>query len=171
MNATPFKVGIRYGLITSLLVVIASMIMYATGYANPSGGSEQFLITILLYGTGIYLGTDAFKKGNEGYASMKEIVKISFYIGLISGFIGGIFSYIYLKFIDPQIMQTMMREQRIQLEERGMSDEVINQTMQAMELVMSPGVLLPLQIIFSVITITILGLIMGAILKKERPAF
>jgi hypothetical protein len=168
---TPFQTGLKYGLITSLLGIIASLILYSTGSGDPTGSSLQFGVSIIIYVTGLYLGFDAFKRGNEGFASLGELVKVAIFIGLITGGISGVFTYIYMQYIDSDIMTKIFDQQRLVLEDKGLSDKEIDQALEMAKSFMSPKFLIPIQIITSVITLTILGLIVGAIMKKNRPAF
>lgn len=170
MKNLRLRLGATYGLITSVLSILISLALYFAGLADYQGGTSGW-VNILILGLGIYLLAEAFKKQNEGYLSTGDLVVASLWLGLVVGFISGLFSGIYMNYIDPGMIQKIQRTAEIQLEEQGQSDEQIEMAMGMMEKFTT----LPWLVTFGILMNCFFGLILGALLslflKKDRPVF
>jgi hypothetical protein len=167
-KTTTRQIGLRYGLIVALIIVVYSLILQFTGLAmnRPLG----FLVYAILI-AGIYMAHIAFKKDGDGYMSLGQGIGIGMWITLVAGVISSVFSFLYVKFVDDSMIQTAMDEAMTQMEERGMSDDQIDQAMNITEKFMQPGALLVIGLISMLIVGFILSLIVSAITKKTNPQF
>jgi disulfide bond formation protein DsbB len=170
---TTTQTALKWGAIAGVIGIVANTITYIFNLDATSSSSRYIpmvlgivvLILVLIY------AMKDFKSGNEGFMKYSQGLGIGSLIGGISGLIAGIYSFIYLKFIDPTHMESIKNFQMQQFEEQGMASEQIEQAMKFTEMFSNPGVLLAFSIIFSVIFYFIASLIVSAVQKHEKPVF
>jgi len=174
-TATPIitttNVGIRYGLITGLIWIVVDVIMRATGLSFKY--SVYLPVSLVVYIVGIVLAHRYFKQHNGGFMSFGQGVLITLVLALVSGFMAGIFNYLYLNFIDPDYaararadaeawMSTLpgMQEENLEKAMAGMSDEKLKSPMQILTTLGN-----------NAIGGVIMGLIVSIFTKHKRPEF
>jgi len=162
------SVALKYGLIGALISVVFTAVLLIAG-VEVSGwiGSLGYLILI----GAMVLAMKEYKKSNYGYMSYGQGLGIGTLVSLFFGVLGGVFMYIYTSFIDPNYTSSMMDKQRIELEERGMSDEQIDQAIAMGESFSSPVMMIVWSIVGYLFIGFILSLIVAAIMKHKRPEF
>lgn len=120
---------------------------------------------------GIVLAHKSFKNMNGGFMSYGQGLSIGTIVSGVTGALSGIFSYIYMSFIDPDYMNRVMEITRSRMEEKGLDDAQIDQSM-AMVSKFSGG---PLTIVFGILGALLFGfiisLIISAFTKHTRPEF
>ncbi|MBC6698201.1 DUF4199 domain-containing protein [Hymenobacter sp. BT190] len=165
---TTTSVGIRYGLLTGLVSIIFSFLQLSL-IEDPETPLRWLSLVILL--VGIVLAHKQFRQLNGGFMSYGQGLGLGTIVTAVSGVLGGAFSYIYLTFIDPDYMKRVMDITRTRMEEKGLSDVQIDQSMAMMEK-FTGGVL---STVFAVLGALIIGfivsLIVSAITKNPRPEF
>lgn len=161
-------VGIRYGLLTGLISVLISFGLFAT---HLEQSSLRFLTTLVLVG-GMVLAMRYYKASNAGYMSYGEGLGIGTILSAVVGALGAIFTYIYMGFIDPEVVGRMMEKARADMEARGgMSDEQIDQGMAMAGKFMSPPILTLSVLLITIITGFFIALVVSAIIKHSKPEF
>lgn len=160
------QIGIRYGLIVALIMVVYSLILQFADLAmnRPLG----FLSYVMLI-AGIVVAHNTFKRDGDGYMTLGQGIGIGMWITLVAGVISSVFSYLYLRFIDDSVIQKAMDEAVTQMEERGMPDDQIDQAMKITEKFMQPGAMMIIALITMLILGFIVSLIVSAITKKTNP--
>ncbi len=167
-NTTTTAVALRYGIITGIVSVIYSLILYITEQnTNTWLGWISFIIMI----AGIWMAHKHFKTENNGFMSYGQGLGIGTLLSLITGVLSGIFAYIYMKFVDTTVMDRVKEMQIVEFEKQGMSDEQIDQAVQMSEKFTSPELMIVWAIVGSLIIGFILSLIISAITKHTRPLF
>lgn len=162
------SVALKYGLVGALIGVVYSLILMVTNLnTNPWLSSLSYVILI---GT-IVVAMQQYKKNNYGYMSYGQGLGIGTLVAAMFGILNSIFVYIYSTFVDPNFMENVMEQQRIELENRGMSDEQIDQALAMSEQFTSPGLMVVWGILGFIISGFIISLIISAIMKKSRPEF
>jgi Protein of unknown function (DUF4199) len=160
------RIALKWGLVTAILVIIYTVILYMTSlFKNPSLSWISFLLLLL----GIFLALKEFKTLNNGFMSFSEGLGVGTLMSAVAGLVASIFSYIYTNFIDTTIMQQMSDLQREQLESRGMSSEQVEQAMEMATKFTSPGIIFLFGIIGYIIFGFIFSLIVSAIMKNSKP--
>ena len=160
------RIALKWGLITAILIIIYTVVLYMTGYfKNPSLSWLSFLLLVF----GIFMALREFKSLNSGYMSFSEGLGVGTLMSAVTGLLSSIFSYIYINFIDTTIMQQMSDLQREQMEERGLSSEQIDQAMELAAKFTSPGLIFLFGIIGYVLFGFIFSLIVSAIVKNTKP--
>jgi len=169
MKNLRLKTGLQFGAITSGLNILIGLALLFMGLVDYSGGSSGW-VTFLILVMGIYLAANHFKSKNEGFMSLKDLIVISVWLGLITGIISGIYAVIYMQ-IDPEMMEKAKNIAEAKMEEQGNSEEQIEMAMSMMNKFMTPGFLLAMSILMNTIFGLIIGAILGAFLKKDKPVF
>ena len=162
------SVALKYGLIGALASVVFTAVLLIAG-VEVSGwiGSLGYLILI----GAMAIAMKEYKKSNYGYMSYGQGLGIGTLVSLFFGILGGVFMYIYTSFIDPNYTSSMMDKQRIELEEKGMSDEQIDHAIAMGESFSSPVMMIVWSIVGYLFIGFILSLIVAAIMKHKRPEF
>lgn len=173
-SATPStaRIALKYGVLIGLALIIYYLISQLAGLATSlSAGVIGFIIMVAMLTVGIIYAIREFKSQNEGFVSYGQGLGLGALSAAVAGLINGIFTYIYLSFIDDSAIKQQMDMQRTMLEERGMSDAEIDQAMASAATFTGPGMALAGSIILMLILGFILSLIIAAVMKKERNEF
>ncbi|MBX0334438.1 DUF4199 domain-containing protein [Pontibacter sp. HSC-14F20] len=162
------SVALKYGLIGALASIVFTAVLLITG-VNVSGwiGSLGYLILIAF----MVIAMKEYKNQNYGFMSYGQGLGIGTMVSLAFGVLGGVFMFIYTSFVDPDYTSSMMDKQRIELEERGMSDEQIEQAIAVGESVSSPVMMIVWSIVGYLVIGFLISLIVAAVMKNKRPEF
>lgn len=171
MKNLRLKTGATYGVITSVLSILIGMTLHFMGLNDFSGGGSSGWVNILILVLGIYLGVEAFKKQNEGFATTGDIVMMSVFLGLVMGLISGIYSAIYLNYIDPTVIEKIRNVAEAKMEEAGNTEEQMDMALGMMEKMMQPGWLILMATLMNTIFSLVLGALLSLFLKKEPSVF
>ncbi|MBT1703182.1 DUF4199 domain-containing protein [Chryseosolibacter indicus] len=163
---TTRSAGTRYGVIGGLVSIVFFLFLslaglIGTGYWNWLG----YLITAVI----IFMAHKFFKENGDGFMSYGQGVGISLWIGIISAAISSVFSYIYMKFIDSSFTETIKQKQIESMQERGMSDEQIDQAMQYASMFTTPEAMFIFGLLFGILGTIIIGLIVTIFTQKKAP--
>ena len=89
---------------------------------------------------------------------------------LFSSIISGFFTYVFLKFGAPDILQNMVTEIEDKMREQGQSDEQIELSISMMSKMMQPGIVTIMGVFMSALMSLVPALIIAAVMKKEQEA-
>jgi len=165
-QVTTRGVGIQYGVIAGVVMIIYGVILQISGFALETWTSY---INYVFLAVLIYLAQKKFLEGGDGFMSFGQGLGIGFWLSLVGGVISSIFSYIYLSFIDSSLIEQITEKARYDMEEKGMSDADIDTAMSFTEKFMTPGALAIMGILGIIFVGFILSLIVSAINKKADP--
>jgi len=159
--------GVRYGLINAFVSIAYFLILNVSGIDMTQGPWQWlgYLLTAAL----IFLAHKYYKENTDGFMSYGQGIQIALWLGLVSGAISSVFTYIYVKFIDPSFMEMIQEKQVQAMEERGMSEEQIDQAMKIASMFMSPEAMLAMGFIGAVIGAVIIGLIVTIFTQNKAP--
>lgn len=177
MNPTIKKIAIQYGLILASIGILFQLVAYLVDPALI--GNMMIGVLILLGYLGILIySMVAVKKGLGGYMTFKEgftsfIVTFVVFMGIST-----LFNLLLFNVIDPdyaeQVKEISLESAASMMESFGMSDEMVQQSLQEQEAQMadqfSVGSMIKgffLNTLFG----AVLGLIMAAAFKKSRPLY
>ena len=167
-SATTTSVGVRYGLLTGLVNIIFSFILFVT-HADQS--PVRWLGLGILVG-GMVLAHMAYKQANGGFLNYSEGLGIGAMMSLISGTLSTAFSYVYMTFVDPDYMARVMETARTKMEEKGgLTDEQINQGIRMMQKFSSGGWMVLFGVLGSLLFGFLIALVVSAITKNSKPEF
>ena len=156
-----------YGLITGVVMTVYSLILYLFNlHLNKYLGYISFLILI----AGMAYGTIQFRnKVMNGFISYGKAYSSGFMIALFAGILGAIYSFIFYKFIAPDVVREILDMARQNIMARGpeMTDEQIEQAMNMTSKFMTPPLMSIFFLLYCLIIGAIGGLITSAFIKKE----
>jgi hypothetical protein len=165
-KATISQAGLKYGLITGLILVIYNLALYMTGlFTNDKMG---WIVYIILIGM-VYLAHKAFKDSGDGFMSLGQGLGLGMLVLIVGGAISSVFSYIYMKFVDNTLIQQIVDATRMKMEEKGLDDEQIDQAMSMTEKMMTPEMMILFGMLGLIIIGFILVLIVSLFTKKNNP--
>ncbi len=166
---TTAATGLRYGLLTGLVSIIFTFILFAIGQEG-NGGLASVAFAILI--VGIVLAHKAFKATNEGYMSYGQGLGIGVLVGGVNGVLTTVFNYVYRTFIDPDMVARAMDQMRAKLEEAGsMSEAQIEQIVTASTKYSSGAFGLAIGIASGFLLGLLFSLVVAAITKNAKPEF
>ena len=165
---TTTSVGVRFGLLTGLVSIIFSFILFIT-HADQS--PVRWLGLAILVGA-MVLAHNAYKKAHNGFMNYSEGLGIGAIMGGVSGVLSTIFNFLYMKFIDPEYMSRIMETTRTKMEEKGgMTDEQIDQAVSMVQKFSSGGWMVVFGVVGSVLFGFLIALVISAITKNSKPEF
>jgi Na+/H+-dicarboxylate symporter len=167
-SVTTFNVGLRYGMYLGLLGILLTLITQYSGLqdlSNPNA-SSNWTISLVTWGVTfsvIYLGIKFFRENNEGLLSLGEGMTTSLYIGVFSGIISALFTYLFFAYMAPDalsdIKDAALDNQEMSEDEREAAEEI-------MGALMSPTIMAFTGFFGSIISAAIFGFIGSLILRK-----
>jgi hypothetical protein len=167
-KVTVSQIGLKYGIIIGLVFIVYGMILEFMGLELETQQYFGYLNYVLLVVV-IVLAHKAFKDGGDGYMSIGQGLGMGTLISLISGVLSGVFSYIYIKFIDDSMLTKIKDLQIEKMEEQGLDDAQIEQAMEIAGKFMSAE-MIPVWAILGMLFIGfILSLIVSLFTKNANP--
>jgi hypothetical protein len=166
-TVTTRSAGIRFGLISAVIGIVYFVVLNSMGVDLSQGPASwcRGLITIAI----LVFAHKYFKDNGDGFMSYGQGIGIGFWMGAVSSVISSIFTFLYVKFIDSSFIDIMKETQLKTFQERGMSEDQIDQAMKFSEMFMSPGAMLGFGIVFGIIFSIIIALIVTIFTQKKAP--
>ncbi len=170
------QTAIRYGAIWGGVSVLTTLIGFLTNTdpANPeTSGAIKGIYMLIGFGIAVWAVVMAIKQHRDrelgGYISLGRAVMVGMMVGLIAGAIGAVFMILYTTVINPGFSESMQAAMEAQWEAQGMSEEQIEMAASMSGWATNPVFLFISQLIGGAFTGLLVGLIGGAIMKKDRP--
>ncbi|OEJ99449.1 DUF4199 domain-containing protein [Roseivirga misakiensis] len=164
---TTGQVAKKWGLIYGLVATVINLIPLLLEVQPPWWQVVNVIVAIVIYA----LATKEFKTENGGYMSFGKGFKISMIAALIGGAIRNVVNYIYIKFIDPTVMERMQQAVVDSWRDQGMSEEQIEQMSGLSSGLSNPEIALILGYVVVLLGGLIWGAIVSAINKNEAEDF
>ena len=169
MNWNP---AIKWGVVGGLVSVILTLLIY---FISPSSLASFSLIFVFLLVSLFFLiwGGIDFRKANNDEISFVEALMATIIIALISSFIGTLFSYILMNYIDPQlpelIKQKVIENTVAMMEKFNTPDDKIDEAIENIKSQSFSGGISDYALKFanSMIMNTIFCLIVAAFIKRN----
>jgi hypothetical protein len=161
------SVGIRFGLISAVISVAYFVILNLVGIDMTQGVWNWFGYVLII--ALLVLAHKYYKDNGDGYMSYGQGIGIALWLGIISALISSIFTYLYIKFIDTTFVETIKDRQMEAMQEKGMSDEQIDQAMQFSAMFMSPEAMFFFILFGGVVATIIIALIVTIFTQKKNP--
>lgn len=161
-------IAAKWGAISGVIGIISFLIQdFADMRQDPIFIGVGLVIMIAL----IFMAHSEYKREGDGFMDYGQGVGMGFWYGLVSSTISSIFTFVYVKFINPGFLDSIREQQIMDMEERGMSEAQIEQALKMSESFSGPTAMLVMGIIIGVIFSLIVALIVSAFTKKSRPDF
>jgi hypothetical protein len=166
-SVTTKSSGIRFGLISGIISIVYFLILSVAGIDMTSGiwNWMGYIILIAL----IFLAHKHYKENGDGFMNYPQGISIGVWMGMISSAISGIFTYLYIKFIDSTFLENIKDKQIEEMEKKGMSDEDIETAMKFASMFTSAEAILIFAIIGGIVGAVIVALIVTIFTQKKRP--
>lgn len=165
------KIILNFGFLMAMLSIILQVISYVldSHIDRPWWLSVfQMAITIGV----VVFGIRAYKKDNNGFLSLRDALKIGIGISLIAAIIVAIFNYIFMTFIEPDLIEKTLDFTRMKLEENGqMSNEQIEMSLNMTRKFMAPWIISAISILGALFFGFIISLITGLALRRTPDQF
>lgn len=165
-NTPLVKPAIGYAIVFGLVGIALFLIGY---YAHIPEDNWTWKIVgwAVTIGLMYWMIKDFRDKKNGGYLRLGQGVGLSVLVGLFSSILTGIVLYVFMTAIAPEYMTHIQDQAIINMENQGLSEEQIRQSMQITDKIMTPGTIVFFGMIGSAIFYLILGLIFSAIFKRD----
>lgn len=164
---TTGQVSKKWGLIYGLIGTILGLVPIILEIQAPWMPIVNIAVAILIY----VLAMKEFKTANGGYMTFGEGFRIAMVAALISGVMQNAITYVYTKFIDPEVMGRMQEGMQDAWRQQGMSDQEIEQAQSFTAGITNPEVVAVLGIILVILGGLIWGSIVAAVVKNEAEDF
>lgn len=173
---SPAKSGLQLGILFGVIMVLEFVLSYVLNIdpiSNPAFGTTlnilNYLVLPVLF---ILMACNNFKKSNSGFISFGECLKTGVTLCVIAGLIYGLFSVLF-NLIFPEFIDEIMSKMRTVMIEKSpdMTSEQLETALSMTKKFMSPAFALPITLVMFAFIGLIYSLIIGAIVKKDRPNF
>lgn len=167
-QVSPARVALKFGLLTSLGIIILTTLLNVTGLAlNKALANIVYIVLI----AGLVLALKDLRNENKGQLSYGQGVGLGLLVAAIVGLLVSMFTMFYHQFIDSSLLQQQLDAVRVEMENKGMEEAQIDNALATAEKLMSPGLLFVFGVFGYLISGLIFSLIISAIMKKDKPVF
>ena len=161
------KSALKWGVIGSIASAILGLIFYILNVDADS--ALKYLSFAIMIGA-ILAGSYEFRDKISGnFASFKQIFGYAMLVVVIYAVLSSIWAIIYMQFIDTELVNQILLKTELDMETKGLDDEIIQQTLQVTKTMMKPHFFF----ITSLLSMLFIGLIISlptaAFLKKDKP--
>ncbi len=164
----------KWGLISALVGIVFQLIQQVTGVMSQSG-TIIALYTVVSIGVSVAIYVMALREHREqelgGFMSFKRAFYLAFMIGMVSTIVVLVFNYIYMNFINPSAMEAQLEMTRGMMEKFGMPEDQLDAAIEKQRASLASPMSMLTGLLGAGVVVAILSLIMGAVMKKERPMF
>ncbi|GAA3983428.1 DUF4199 domain-containing protein [Hymenobacter antarcticus] len=169
---TTTAVALRYGLLLTVSGILVDFLVRIAGFNFMTFGIASFLGGITVSIVWIVLAHRAFKRANGNLMTFGQGLTIAMIMMLITGFVSGLFNYLYVHYIDPEFVERMKAGMTEFMERNNVPDEQIETStarLDGMNVGIGKALLggLGNGLGFGLF----LGLIVSAFTKKSKPEF
>ncbi len=165
--------AVKWGLITSMVYIAFSLITNLLGVQQSGASALGFLLVFLQFVMTfftIYLGVKETRDEDlGGYLTLSQGFKAGLKMALIAGVIAGLFTFIYMQFIDPDMGERMISTSEDQMDEMNVPEESREMSLKFTRYMANPMIMATFMIFWVVLWGLIKALVAGLILKKDPP--
>lgn len=152
------------GIILGILILL-SIVLDITG--NFYSGFSRYAGIAITYIGMIYAMYSYRKEYNEDLISYQKALGFGVLVAFLVGLFSSAFTYLYIYHINTDLIEVGRRMAEDRLLERGMSPEMVENSMAQQARFQKPGFILGFGTLFTTLIGTIIALIASAAIKKE----
>lgn len=173
-EASTGKPAVRLGVLFGVIMILEFVVFYVIDIdpiSNPMAGTVMNLFNYLLFPVAfISSALNSYKKTNHGFISFGECLKMGVTICFIAGLLFGLFSVVF-NLIFPEFVEEILRKTRAVMIEKSpeLTAEQLDMAMKWTKKFMNPVISVPVTVIMFSFLGLIYSLIIGAIVKKDKP--
>jgi len=162
------KTGLRYGIVLGA----ASSVLFLTFAWLKINSNWMLMLPWFAFAIALtYLAHLYFKENNDGGTmTFGQGVIVSIWMGLASGILTSLVTYVYVRFINTAYIADIVDAMRIEMEKKGLSDEQIDTNLNMTKLFRVPEMMLVSGIFSTIFYAFVVGLVVSLITKKDPPA-
>ncbi len=167
-------VGVRFGLIASMILIALGLVAQVAGLSDPSNpySPGAIVMNILTYGVMIAAIVMAVKQHRDselgGFISFGRSFGLGMLVILIIGAVTMVWTFVYMSYINPDLVEQIKEVALEQARERqGLSDEQLEASSGIMGMFMQPWFMAVSAFFGTLLIGLIISLIVAAIMKKE----
>lgn len=158
---------LKWGLLGGIASATIGLILFMLNIDSSSWISYVSIVILIAV---IIAGSYEYRdKLAGGFANFKQLLGFAMKITLIYALFTSFWSIAYMEFIDTELLGRMLLETEISLENQGLSDEQIDQTMDLTKKMMQA----PFFFLVSMFNTALLGLLISLlsslIIRKDKP--
>ncbi|MBN2616610.1 MAG: DUF4199 domain-containing protein [Bacteroidales bacterium] len=166
-NKSTFTPALQFGLLTGLGMIVYSLIMYLLGVNYKSTWN---LLNYLIILVGIFWGMVSIRdRYLDNVMPYGKAFGVGFWIVLFAVLLSSIYSFIFLKYIDPSVLENAMSEaqDKILAANPNISDADLDKAMSMARKFATPAFSAITGFVWNVIVGTVLSLIIAIFAKRE----
>jgi hypothetical protein len=167
-SSNPTKVATKWALVN---LVTSIVLTYLIQYISSDPNSPLKYLGYVPFIIFLFLTQKELRDQSGGFLTFSEGFSVGFRYAIFASLLLAIFTYVYLTFLNPEIMAKAAEDARAQMEAKGnMSSESIDK---AVDITKKFGPVIGAFVLAIMDTIigVLVSLIGAAIFKKERSAF
>lgn len=158
--------SVKWGLINGLIAIIFFVIV---DFAGQAGNQSLSWIGLVIFLILLILAHKEFKSEGDGYMSFGQGLGIGTLIAIISSVISSVFTFIYVSFINTNMIDAIREKSIADMEAQGQSQAQIDQAMPFVEMFTSPVAMLVMGVLMGVLFGFIVSLIVTIFTKNQNP--
>ncbi len=163
------KQALKYGAIIAVVLILISIFTHVT---NLTGNSMLGWLENLVIIAGLFWAMKVFRDTHVGgYMEFGQGVSFGTLASLFGGSLTSLYSFIFLKYVDPSVLVELKEVALENFLQGGYSEAELEMMDSIIQFVYTPGVMLIGGILGAVLGGVIISLILAAILKKPKPLF
>lgn len=174
-ESKPGRAILRYGLTGGLITSVIFLVATIFGMSDPSNSYSSMVIGCISFIALVVMVVLAIRKQRDemqgGYISLGQCLLIGVGVVLLSTLISSIVSVIYTRVVDPGYMDRIMAAMEEAWEAQGLSEEAIEQAKSWTSIMKNPLLSTASNLLCFGLGGLILSLIVGLIMKKDKPEF
>ncbi len=167
-QTSSFKFSLNLGLITGIIVVVYSLIMYVLEV--PIDSFLNRWAGLVFYIVAMFWGVSTWKKKHSnGFVSFGKAYGIAFRVAFFALIIGTLYLILMVTVIDPSLIDLIKDTQEQSLIDQGYSGEQLDQALKYAQMFVTPAGMAIMSLVSMTIIFALVALIPAAIMKKEEP--
>lgn len=159
------KAAMQHGLILGVALIILSLILHFAGASLESWA--KYVTWALMIGYLVYATKNYRDEHRGGFLSYGQGLGFGTLTSLITGVVSTIYTFLYVKFINPNFINEIMNKSYEEMLEKGMAEEQVE-----MALSMQEGWMMPMMFVGALVGTLFMGfifsLIISAIFKRTE---
>ncbi len=149
----------------TFITIAFSMIMYIVAPLNDWSN----YISYLFYGGILFWGLTQWRSKQGGYISYGQAMAHASFIMLIYTILISIWTYVFMTFIAPDLIDQILLKMELDMEKKGVSEEQMAMIMESSKTFMTPGMMILFAFLVNLFFLTIINLILCAFVYKNKP--
>lgn len=158
---------LKWGLIGGVLSIIIGLIAYLLNMTDSK--LVQYLSILIMLGAIVFAHFEYRDKLNNGFAKFGELFRVGFLVSLVISFISLIWFYLYVSFLDTDLIARTLSKVESDMVERGLSGEGLDQALNMTKKFMTPLYMSLTGFFYAAILGLVVTLVSALIIRNENP--